>query len=111
MNVSVKLVICTVYIRTSITDLNATFAGPGDYDSITNQPITFRPGTLTQTIIAETNNDDNLENVEQFLASLLVNIDLYPGVTIGTGPATVNIIDSDSEIHAFTQLSKLVFLC
>ena len=70
--------------------------------SITNNPITFRPGTLTQTVLVQTINDGNLEVQEQFLASLSVNSAQFPGVTIGTGQATIDIFDNDSEILTFT---------
>ena len=79
----------------------ATSPGPGDYVSV-SEPITFRPGTDTQTIIVSTVNDDDVEVQEQFSASLSVNSAQFPGVTIGTGPATIDIIDNDSEICTFT---------
>ena len=79
----------------------ATSPGPADYTSV-SEPITFRPGTLTQTITVETVNDDIVEVQEQFSASLSVNSAQFPGVTIGTGPATIDIIDNDSEFCTFT---------
>ena len=75
------------------------FSGPGDYVHIIKQPVTFGPGTASQQVIAVTVNDVSAEVQEQFTASLSVDKDSYPGITIRSGLATIDIIDNDSEIY------------
>ena len=87
-----------------------TTAGPSDYTAL-NVPLTFTPGTITRQVLLQTNDDSNVENQEQLTASLSVDNNIYPGVTIGSGPATIDIIDNDGKclksINALNLIAEL----
>ena len=57
--------------------------------------LTFTPGTESRSVFLQTNNDNNVEGQEQLMAGLAVDNNIYPGVTIGRGPASIDILDDD----------------
>ena len=74
-----------------------TSTAPADYTQITSQALSFDSNNLRRIVPVVITDDNIVESLEQFFASLTVNIGQYPGVTVNPDRATVIITDNDGK--------------
>ena len=75
--------------------LSLFLSAPNDYDRILNRVFQFTPDTTSLSVFVPIVDDDDIEDVERFLANLEINEEIFPEVTLDPTPATVDIISND----------------
>jgi hypothetical protein len=82
-----------VEVEFTTADGSATSSAPVDYTS-TSRTLTFGPSTTSQSVNIPINNDDVVETVENFIASLTLGTE-DANVVINPARTTVSINDND----------------
>ena len=85
-------------------------AGPDDYTGLNRVPITFTPGATSRSVLLRTVEDNDVEDTETLTATLTVDNDIYPGVSLSPDSAIINIIDDDCMYHSRLRFHKQTFL-
>ena len=70
--------------------------GPDDYEGLNRIPLTFPPGAVSRSVTLRTVEDNDVEDRETLTATLTVDNDVYPGVSLRPDSASIDIIDDDS---------------
>ena len=85
--------VACLYISVKIYFTSIILTAPVDYTS-TSRTLTFGPSTTSQSVNIPINNDDVVETVENFIASLTLGTE-DANVVINPARTTVSINDND----------------
>ena len=86
-----RLANCVPPVSSSLSGSTA----PGDYDRTLNHVFQFTPSATSLSVFVPIVDDDDIEDVESFLANLEIDETIFPDVILNPTPATVDIISND----------------
>ena len=82
---------------TTVLNFKCSYADPDDYTGIQSQSLTFDADNTRRIVPIPVKNDNVLESIENFFATLSVDSNQNPGVRISPEKANVSITDDDGE--------------
>ena len=79
--------------------------GQGDYQPLFEEVVTFDVSDMEQAVTTTITDNDILENVESFTATIIALEGLFPVAVVMNGTVTVDIVDDDCECSLGTIAS------
>ena len=79
--------------------------GQGDYQPLFEEVVTFDVSDMERAVTTTVTDDEILENVESFTATIVAVEGVFPVAVVMNGTVTVEIVDDDGECSPGSKAS------